>query len=201
MIPTGLAAPQRRPSDVKTGPAFAVGMNINRYFGSKISVGAGIHYVYMSNRIEIGSPVDSAYYDNRQQQMVTRTAYNGSGNNGESFHNRYHLLQVPLEFNWNIDRKEKISWNAGVAIGYLVGSDAMQYNKQAGVYYRDNDALRKWQAGIFSGVQYNFREVKGIRYSAGPFIQYQLTSLEVEHTNKHQLLVGIGGRMHLKKIR
>ena len=133
--------------------------------------------------------------------MVTRTAYNGSGNNGESFHNRYHLLQVPVEFNWNIDRKEKLSWNGGIALGYLVGSDAMQYNKQAGVYYRDNDALRKWQAGLFSGIQYNFLESKGIRYSAGPFIQYQLTSLEVEHTKKHQLLVGVGARMHLKKIR
>ena len=199
-VPAGLAAIQRRPSAVTAAPAFKIGASLSRPLSKRTAVSVGLQYNYMSNKIEIGKAVDSALtlYGQDQQRLDVGAAYNGAGNNGEAFYNRYHLLQMPLEFAWNFDRAERWSWNSGLTIGYLIGSDALLYNKQAGVYYRDDNALNKWQTGIHTSINYGLLKSDILKVAVGPFASYQLNSPERTNSKKHLLMIGIGARIQFK---
>ncbi|WP_332737403.1 outer membrane beta-barrel protein [Flavihumibacter sp.] len=199
-VPAGLAAIQRRPSAVTAAPAFKIGASFSRPLSKRTAVSVGLQYNYMSNKIEIGKAVDSALtlYGQDQQRLDVGAAYNGAGNNGEAFYNRYHLLQMPLEFAWNFDRAARWSWNSGLTIGYLIGSDALLYNKQAGVYYRDDNALNKWQTGIHTSINYGLLRSDILKVAVGPFASYQLNSPERTNSKKHLLMIGIGARIQFK---
>lgn len=195
------AGMQRSPSDVKPGPAFHVGFGLNREMGKRTSLGFGIQYAYQSNRIRIGQPIDSAaaLLNERLQSFTARNAYAGSGNQGSVYHNAYHYLQIPLEFSWNPGGKKKIYWNSGMTVGYLLGTDALQYNSTAGVYYEDKSMVNKWMAAVQTGIYYRFQAPGKWQISVGPFIQYHLNTPDKSANGKNFLYTGLGARLHLNK--
>ena len=198
--PSGLAAIQHRPSAVTAGPAFHAGAGVQRKISKRTAIGVGLQYQYHSNRIEIGRPVDSSMtlYNRDQERISVRAAYNGAGNEGEGFYNRYHLIQVPVEFSWDMDARERWKLSTGFAVGYLVGTDALQYNSQAGVYYRDKNSWTRWQTGVFTGIRYGVLRSEGFQLSVGPFASYQLNSIDRTINNKHLLMLGVGARIQFK---
>ncbi|MBC6493088.1 outer membrane beta-barrel protein [Flavihumibacter stibioxidans] len=193
------AGMQRSPSDVQAGPAFHVGFGLHREMGKKTSLGFGIQYAYQSNRIRIGQPIDSAaaLLNERLQSFTARNAYAGSGNQGSVYHNAYHYLQIPLEFSWNPGGKKKLYWNSGMTVGYLLGTDALQYNETVGVYYKDKSMVNKWMAAVQTGVYYRFQAPGKWQISAGPFVQYHLNTPDKSANGKHLLYTGLGARLHL----
>lgn len=199
-IPSGIAAIQQRPSDVKSGPAFHLGGQVSRSLTRKLTVGIGFQYAYISNQITVGNSPDStiSIYNNRQQLVTNNVAYKAAGNSGTRYYNQFHFIQLPLEFNFGLGQKQRWHYSAGASIGYLVGIHALQYNSQAGVYYKDNEAYKKWQTTIFTGFQYTFSKANKIPFLVGPFAQYQLSSLDKTNTNKHLLMYGLSAKFQLR---
>lgn len=199
-IPSGIAAIQQRPSDVKSGPAFHLGAQVSKRLTSKLSLGIGLQYAYVSNQITVGNSPDStiSIYNDRQQLITNSAAYKAAGNSGSKFYNQFHFIQLPLEFSIALGSKQKWHYSAGAGIGYLLGMHALQYNNQAGVYYKDNAAYNKWQTTIFTGFQYRFSKANKIPFQVGPFAQYQLSSLDKTNTNKHLLVYGLAAKFQIR---
>ena len=199
-VPSGIAAIQQRPSDVKPGPAFYLGAQVSRRLSRKLSLGIGLQYAYVSNQITVGNSPDStiSIYNDRQQLITNSAAYKAAGNSGSKFYNQFHFIQLPLEFIFAIGQKQKWHYSAGAGIGYLLGMHALQYNSQAGVYYKDNAAYNKWQTTIFTGFQYRFSKANKIPFQVGPFAQYQLSSLDKTNTNKHLLVYGLAAKFQIR---
>jgi hypothetical protein len=199
-VPANIAAAQQRPSDVKIGPSFFGGMQLSRAVSKRITVGAGVQYVYYSNRINVGRMADSSVsiYNDRQELVRSDGAFKAAGNSGNTFYNQFHLLQLPVELAVNIGRRKHWALQTGVSLGYLVGVNTLQYNNQAGVYYRNNAVLRKWQTEVFSGFQYKFLTAQKRTLSVGPFARYQPTSLDHSSSNKHLFSFGLGGKWQIR---
>jgi Outer membrane protein beta-barrel domain len=199
-VPAGIAASQQRPSDVKIGPSFFGGMQLSRVISKKIAVGAGIQYVYYSNRINVGRMADSvvSIYNDRQELVRSDGAFKAAGNSGNTFYNQFHLLQLPVELDVNIGRRKHWALQTGVSLGYLIGVNTLQYNNQAGVYYRNNPVLRKWQTEVFTGFQYKFLTAQKRTLAVGPFARYQATSLDHSSSNKHLFSFGLGAKWQIR---
>ncbi|ULQ57347.1 PorT family protein [Flavihumibacter rivuli] len=197
-VPGVLAGIQRRPSEVKVGPSIQLGAGLERKLGKKTGIAVGIQYAYVSNKISIGNKVDSSLllFNQRQQQVMVANAYYGAGDNGKDHYNRYHFIQLPVDFYWNFDRKQRWSWSTGFSLGYLVGADALQYNYQGGIYYNDNSNLKKFQAGIQTAVTYKLFDSKGLNLAVGPTGQYILTSMDKSNVHKHFLFIGLGAKLN-----
>lgn len=197
-VPGVLAGIQRRPSEVKAGPSIQVGAGLERKIGKKTGIAVGLQYAYVSNKISIGNKVDSSLllFNQRQQQVMVSNAYYGAGDNGKDHYNRFHFIQLPVDFYWNFDRKQRWSWSTGFSLGYLVGADALQYNYQGGIYYKDNSNLKKFQAGIQTAVTYKLFDSRGLNLAVGPTGQYILTSMDKSNVHKHFLFIGLGAKLN-----
>ncbi|GAO43645.1 outer membrane beta-barrel protein [Flavihumibacter petaseus] len=194
----GLAVIQRNPSEIKGGFSFQAKVLAHKPISSKLRLGTGIQYSYRSSQVKMGKVVDSTFalYNIGQDRILSALAYaGGTANKGKDFTNSYHYLEVPLELSWNIDRRKHWYFNNGVSLGYLVKSDALLYDKDGGVYYRDNDALNRWQAGFFSSIQYNINPKSDMQVALGPSIQYQLTPVDLTTDRKHLLHLGFSARL------
>ncbi len=198
MVPNGLAVIQRTPSEIKAGTSFMAGLQGSRALNKKLRLGIGVQYNYFSTHIKMGRIVDSslALYNIGVDRVTSAlAAAPNPGLKGEDFTNRYHYLQVPLELSWNIDRNKHWYWNNALVAGYLLSTDALQYDSDAGVYYPDDKSYRRWQFGLSTAVLYKLNPKSSWQLSAGPSVQYQLTPIDYSGDRRHLFVAGITTRI------
>lgn len=200
--PPALAAPvDPRPSEVKAGPSFQASIGVSKPIGRKTSFITGLQYAYFSNRIEVGQKIDSSAISSnfRLQTADAALAYTGVGNNGTTYYNAYHYLQIPLEIGWALDNRNRLSWNNGLVIGYLLSTDALHYNAVAGAYYKDNGLVNKWQTSAQTSFQYRLFPGNKWNLSVGPYLNYQLRNIDKTADSKRLLTVGFTARLLFNK--
>lgn len=187
-------------SAVRPAAAYQLGIAISRKLNHRLTAVSGIRYAYFANRISVGETVNTAVpvYNDRMERLNATAIYTGNGKKVD-YTNQYHFLQLPLELGIDLDRKQRFNLQSGLVIGYLVHSNALQYNHVSGVYYSDNSAIRKWQAGLSSRVTYRIMNNRQFTMDLGPFIQYQLSPLYNSPQSRHLMATGLSGRILLKK--
>lgn len=189
-----------KPSSVRPAAAYQLGITISRKLNKRLTAVSGIRYAYFANRISVGETVNTAVpvYNDRMERLNATAIYTGNGKKVD-YTNQYHFLQLPLELGIDLDKRQRINLQSGLIMGYLVHSNALQYNHVSGVYYSDNSAIRKWQAGLSSRVTYRIVNNRQFTMDLGPFIQYQLSSLYNNSQGRHLMATGLSGRILLKK--
>ncbi len=187
------------PSDVKPGPSFQASIAVSRPVGRKTSFITGLQYAFFSNRIEVGRKIDSSAMNSnfRMQAIQGIAAYTGVGNNGKTYYNTYHYLQLPLEIGWALDAQKRLSWNNGIVLGYLLSTDALHYDETAGAYYKNNDLVNKFQTSAQTSFQYRLFPGKTWSLSVGPYLNYQLRNIDRTADSKRLLTVGFNARLLL----
>ncbi|HEY8397636.1 MAG TPA: outer membrane beta-barrel protein [Flavihumibacter sp.] len=195
--PVPNAAPEPTPSSVKAGPAFQVGIGISRPISRRLNFNTGLQYAYSSSRIEVGQKIDqnTANANFRLQSVAGTEAYVGVGNNGRAYYNAYHYAQLPLELGWVLDNRNRLSWNNGVVLGYLISTDALHYNSLAGAYYKDNSLVNKWQTNLQTSFQYLVFPTPQWNLSVGPYASYQLRNIDKTPGDKRLLSFGLNARI------
>lgn len=201
LAPAAARPPQEvRPSDVRPGPSFQIGVGISKPISNRLSVVSGLQYAYFSNRIEVGRKIDSVTMNanfrlQALQSTPTTAAYNAAGNNGTTYVNAYHYLQVPLELSWAVDPAKRFTWNNGFLIGYLISTDALHYNATAGAYYQDNSLVNKWQTSVQTSFQYRLFKSSSWNINLGPYVNYQLRNVDKTADHKRLFTVGMNARL------
>jgi hypothetical protein len=117
--------------------------------------------------------------------------------------NRYHFLEIPLLYQTQLNKGKKVDilWNAGIAPGFLIGTNALVYDTAArGVYYKNDNAFKKFHFNMQTGFALQFGNNKKIQWSLGPTVSLDMTRLMKEDVfteKRYFLYTGLTGRVFL----
>ncbi len=83
----------------------------------------------------------------------------------------------------------------------MIASDALYYNRQAGIYYKEKDQLKRFQLSFQTGFAFNLLSNEHTGLNLGPVFQYGLLNLTkpATNTNEHLLFVGLKTSILFKK--
>lgn len=215
-IQTGTNAPRiTPPSDVKAGKSFKVGLVTEKAISKRSSLSAGFRYSYADESLVVGAVRDTAILSNSysvSQNFLAfsgvRNAYNASSlaappSARTNYTNRYHFLEIPLLFQTQLNKGKKmgILWNAGIAPGLLIGTNALVYDTVArGIYYKNDKAFKKLHFNMQTGFALQFGNNKKIQWSLGPTLSVDMTRLMKEDVftqKRYFLFTGLTGRVFL----
>ena len=94
-----------------------------------------------------------------------------------------------------------VLWNAGIAPGFLIGTNALVYDTAArGVYYKNDKAFKKFHFNMQTGFALQFGNNKKIQWSLGPTLSLDMSRLMKEDVftdKRYFLYTGFTGRVFL----
>lgn len=168
-----------RPSKLKAGPGFSLGMFAKKALTRRMTISVGLNYTLYSTTHKVGKKVDSARIvrqSNADQKSIEE--YFLLGNN-ESYNNKYHFFELPVLIETPLTRNPKIPlhWNLGFSLSRLITSNALHFNGSARIYYKDNNLFNRSQLNIITGLPIRFIAGKKYAFQAGPQFQYEISNL------------------------
>lgn len=213
--------PDNKPSELKSGTSWSAGGFVQKQLNRRISVSAGVQYSYFSMKTDVGQfmksaiSVSNANYD----QIVSdyyqgRSALNVGGGlattsyprppQQQEYTNKYHFLEIPVKIHWRVTGDEAslpIIVDGGLSVAKLLSTNALHYDGNNDVYYKDYDYFNKVQAGITAGVNVELFSESKHPVWIGPTIKYQLSNLITSDLSNGQHLwsFGLGAKFFLRK--
>ncbi|MEP7374211.1 MAG: outer membrane beta-barrel protein [Chitinophagaceae bacterium] len=192
------------PSDIKAGPAFRAGLLAEKEISKRSSISSGLQYVYYSNGIQVGYYSDTTVVVNNSFSQDSRVAAIYRGSHQKEYTNRYHFIQIPLQYQWRLNKGDKlpIVWNVGASAGYLFATNGLVYDTTAGgIYYRDNAAFNKFRFNLNTGLSFRFGDKNKVQWALGPELSLGMNKLMKDDYTKKQYLLygGLTGRLYFKK--
>ncbi|MET0465170.1 MAG: porin family protein [Chitinophagaceae bacterium] len=191
-------------SDIKPGLSYRAGVLFELPLSKRVAFTSGLQYQYQSNNIRIGSYVNTQLIFNNfaSQQVRANGVYQGV--QMKTFTNRYHYVQIPLLFNWQLNKGNKmpVILNTGFSAGYLVSTNALTYDTlQGGTYYHDRNAFKRFQFSFTTGVSFRFGNHRSMQWSIGPEASMGLRKMvKTEYdTRQYPLYIGVQGRIYLPR--
>ncbi len=193
----GNGYPAYTASEVKAGPSFRAGVIGKLKVSKKGSLSSGLRYAYMSQKIKVGSKVDSfpSFQNFANSNISGRDVYVGAQQN--DYINGYHFIQLPLFYHLQLNNSKKntFTWDAGVSIGYLFATKSLVYDpSQNGIYYRDNSLFNKMHFNIGTGLSAGFKTRSGREWSIGPEVMFDMSpqmKKKLENTKSYLLSGGL----------
>jgi hypothetical protein len=111
-------------------------------------------------------------------QSLAYSAVNYYANSGTgNYTNQYHFIEIPVRVQQRLGRRSPLFVNLGLSAGRLVASNALQYDAQKNVYYRDNSLFDKTQFTLSGGLGIRLYLKKAGTLEIVPRLQYGLTNL------------------------
>ncbi|MCU0381227.1 MAG: outer membrane beta-barrel protein [Chitinophagaceae bacterium] len=197
---SGSGTPQRASYEYRQDPStgWTLGAWMTLPISRRWSFTTGLSYLQYSTRTPVGPWAgDSVFgYFNGRSIQYSNTSYQPG--NQEEHRNRYHLLQVPVAFSWQLNKGEKvpISWTIGLTPGYLLSSNALvQDSSQAMYHHPDNQ--RRFQLGFRTGILFRLMPTSTHPLELGPVMQYQLNEVFTNaiQQNGHLYYLGLEARL------
>lgn len=184
-------------SNIQPDLSFYAGVFAQKPLSSRWSVSVGLNMHYYSSRIRVGQQVN--YYVPATSSLILVPAAlsaiqpypSYSTGDDQAFINRYYYLEVPASVEWRINRSRVLPlfWRGGVVLSELMGSNALYYNDQSGVYLKDNGVIHHTQLSFSSGLMAAL-PFRNIRIQAGPEFQYGVTNLLKTSSGSGHLFYG-----------
>lgn len=177
------------PSAAKPGAAFAAGIIVRKTLGKNYWLLTGLHYSYVSTRMETGAKIDS-----------NGAAVQYHSGNAAVYTNRFYFIELPVTIQKQLGMASHFSVDAGMAVALLSGSNALQYDQQKDVYYIDNSHINKLQLGVLAGINYRLLQ-KSFGVEAGPQFNYSLTNIFEKqlYGSRHLFFAGISTKIFFRK--
>jgi hypothetical protein len=192
--------PKTYTSQVKLDLSYWAGIVAQRPLNKNLTLSLGLDLHYYSARVQVGEKV----YNNAANSVASSlimpaappatlaAAYPAySVGNNDVFVNRYYFLELPASILWQVSHSRNLPlfWESGIALSYLVSSNAVYYNAKSSVFYKDGSMTNKTQFNLATALLVGL-PIRGIRIQAGPQIQYGLTSLQNQGSGGQHLFYG-----------
>lgn len=184
------------PAEPGSGFAWEAGIHAIRKMTKKTSFSIGLAYSSLSTSQEIGGLVDSSrVIQNASYSTPVRTYYQSG--KYTNYINHYNYIQLPVSLQWQVNKGRKIplTWENGFALGWLSGSNALQYSERTNVFYRDNELLNNIQLSFQSGFQVKLFNSSNHPVTTGFSLNYNLTPLDKVYSNDRNHLFSMGWRL------
>jgi hypothetical protein len=173
-------------SSVKMSWAFKVGLSAMYHISKRVTVTAGLTYKLYSTVIATGAKfIDS-------NNTGANVYFSGTNN---SYHNYYHFIDVPVEFQYQIGNNAQLPVYAfaGINLSNLIYTNALQFNYANGTYYQDNSLFYKPTIGLSGGLLFDMFIKKKMPLQIGPDLYYSFSNMARSglYTDKHYSYLGL----------
>lgn len=177
-------------NDPTPGAAFNFGFYVQKVIKSGWKFNTGLTYVYQFNKLKVGNRVDSSanfYFDNKS---IEANRYYKPGDS-VTYKNKFHLLEIPLLFQYRLSKKSRVYFEAGPTVSYLIYSNAMIYNSSRSVYFTDNDLFSKFLLSFNAGAGINLAPKSKMPFSIGYQFKYGVGSIVKTTFGKQHLVTSV----------
>jgi hypothetical protein len=173
-----IAAPSF-PSDIKNAFSFAAGAGLSKGLSTRLQFATGLFYHLYSSSITVGKKVNQAETISRENKNIRVENFYLSSNSGETdtYKNKYHFIELPVGLEWQVVKAIPLQLQTGFSIGQLIGTNALHYDGQKGVYYEDEKLFKQTQFSFYTGLFYRILKINGASLYLGPKAQFQLSNL------------------------
>ncbi|MGN6532897.1 MAG: outer membrane beta-barrel protein [Ginsengibacter sp.] len=201
MPPGGIPSYYYPPSPIKNSTAFVAGVFLEKNISDRGKIALGLSYKYYSLVNKVGKKVDSLLSPSTQYLSVSNSL--DSFNSIHTYRNAFHYLEVPVSFKLQLNKSKKLPllWEAGVNLSQLIGSNALQFKSNPGVYYHDNSILNKTQFGLHIGFTATLFSQQRMPITFGPYFYYSATNIADKglYGGKHFSFAGIKAEILFRK--
>ncbi|MCC6287576.1 MAG: hypothetical protein IT249_06800 [Chitinophagaceae bacterium] len=190
-----LAALPTSATPVKRGLMWNAGVSVKWYLKPKLALTGNFQYSYFSTSREVGSFLNNNGAFTSGLNNSARYSGYYYGNNSVDYKNKYHLLEMPLGIQWQLNKGTKLfplQLNSGLSAGWLLHSNALHYDKPTGTYYRDESLFNKFQLGLYAGLSAKLFQHSRMPLYIGPYMQYGLSNLVRSSSGTQQNLMSVG---------
>lgn len=191
-------------SEVNAGFSFRIGVSGEWKISERSSFSTGLLYDYASNNIKVGSAMDTTLPRMSNSNAVSNsfqsyTIYHGTPT--EDHTNSYHYISLPLEYHYLLNKKIKLQWDLGLAVKYLLATNALIYTQSyGGIYYEDKDAFFKTHCTMGTGFSFRIKSKNGMEWVTGPELTFDLTRLLKNEQHKEYLVfTGLRTKVYFPK--
>ena len=179
---------------IEKGAAFHIALSAKRHLNNRFAITTALQYSYFSTKNKVGQTVErDTVLRSVRMESVTLEKYFRAAQNGpvKEYTNQYHFVELPLGMEWQLHRRLPLHLQTGISLSYLVATNALVFDPNAGIYYKNNDQFRKTQLLFNSGLTYRVWKHKSYGVHVGPYLQYGITNLQKENTNRHLFSTGL----------
>ncbi|CAN5737063.1 hypothetical protein BH10BAC3_BH10BAC3_34060 [soil metagenome] len=166
--------------------AFSAGLFVKKSLGKNWSLNTGLYYSYHSNKILVGSKVDSAINLNINDEKIASDNFYRGGRS-ENYTNKFHLLQIPLLVQYKLPVKLPVYLEAGATVSYLMHSNSLQYNGSKAAYFTNTAVFNKLLFSFNAGAGIDLAR-KVFPFSIWYRFNYSLNSVTKQTFGKQHLL-------------
>jgi hypothetical protein len=192
-----------RPSAIEKGFSFSMGAFVQKNLSKRFSIATGLQYRYYSTKIQVGRRVDSTTILINAFGSLNVSQYYRSAPVPVTYEytNRFHFVELPVTANFQLSNRLPVYWNGGLSLSYLVSTNALHFDSQTGVYYKDNGLFNKLQANLSTSLSVSLWNKSKMPVHVGPQLQYGLTNLMKRDASaaKHLFYFGLNTKVFLKK--
>ena len=196
------------PSALEKGFSFSLGAFIQKSISKKFSISTGIRYSRYSTNIQVGNQINNGavvQVENAFGSLNVDRYYRSdpSAFSRQKYTNRFHFIGLPVSIHTRLNRSKHLPLvlNTGMSLAYLVSTNALHFDGQTGVYYKDNDLFNKFQASLSAGVALSLFNASRTPVQVGPHFEYGFTNLMKREVSasKHLFYFGLNTRIFLRK--
>ena len=174
--------------------SFSIGMSVKKELSNRFSLVSGLTLNYYSSSRDVGEQMQDSTLP---AGIFISRFYLNTGQVANNVTSRYYFVSLPLMVDWRFISSESFHLQAGISIQQLISSNAIQYDPQKGIYYKDPSSLKKTQMFTSFNLGYEFSFKNKGSLMIGPSIQYGLNELS-EKENKHLFFAGINAQYFFK---
>lgn len=174
-----------------------MGFAARKALSRRVDLTIGLQYQYFSNNIAVGrlQNRDSVV----RQGTVVNQFYANNGTDLTGYTNRYHFIGLPVSIRWQMLKKRPLYVEGGLMIQRLLSTNALLYDDQSNIYYRDNSLLNRTQVAASLGFQYRLLQTSTISLLAGPQVHYHISRTFQAGAGRHLFSGGIGVQVQFEK--
>jgi Outer membrane protein beta-barrel domain len=165
------------PNNPSKGAAFGFGFYMERAINEKWRFSTGLNYLYQNNFILVGTKVDTpvTVRVDALKDLSTNNYY--SSGNSSTYKNKYHLVEIPLLFQYQFSKKSPVYFKTGVTAAYLLQSNALVYNSNSSAYITDKSIFNKVLLSVNIGAGINLAKKTKLPFSIGYQFKYSIGSV------------------------
>ena len=165
---------------ISRGPSYSAGMEVKRSMGKRTSLNFGIQYHYYSTHVKVGDDVQKDTVVRYGADLRSVSSFYRD-NDKRKYTNRFYVLEIPVSIEYKLLKNIPLSFSVGASYGHLLGTNALTFDQQSNIYYRNRKDYISNYINIFSSVQYKWLQKGKIKIQSGPAFQYSLTELQKEN--------------------
>jgi Outer membrane protein beta-barrel domain len=191
--------PGQGPKSPRMAAAFGMGIYASKKINTRWNFTTGLNYTYQSNTLKTGKRIDSSITVGFGSGRVIANGYYQTGNT-ISYKNVFHVLELPLLFQYGFGKKHSFYAEGGTTLSYLLSSSALVYSNSAAAYINNAAAFNKLNALVHAGAGIHLAQHSKMPFNMGFQFGYSIaaitkTAFGDQHTKSCFLYV----RIPLKK--